>query len=409
MYPLELNEQISKRNYHAFLWHAVFLALTINFMDVETIIPAMMVDAGSTSFQLGVLTAIMTGGGQLAQLLFAPFLNNRNLKKGCLLGGINTRVFSLFGMALLFYFAAQLPNLLIIWFIFILISLFTLSGSFANINYVDILGKSVFPKKRKGFFSIKQVISSVFVFLSAFLVRKILTVYNYPLNYATLFFIAAALLGVASLGFWQIKEVSAANFKITSLREFIHIIVQEIRTNQKLRNYLFLKNTQGITIVLMPFLILYANRIFSADSQNIGNFLILKVIGGILAGSILFYYSGKIKYQFMLYTTTVIGILIPFFILLLPGATLFPYIFLAGGISFTIHRISISGILLEVTTNENRALYTGLSGAGSILPVVFPFVGGWIITEFGFNLFFILFSTIMVTSFYFIYSINCQK
>lgn len=406
---MELNKQISKNNYYSFLWHAAFLALAVNFMDVDTIIPAMMVDAGSSSFQLGILTAIMLGGGKFAQLFFAPFLNNQSSKKGYLLGGINARIFALGSMALLFYFSSHIQDSFIIWSIFILISLFSFSGAFANINYVDILGKSVLQEKRKAFFSIKNVISSIVVFLSAFLAKGVLSKYVYPINYTTLFFIAAVLLGIASFGFWKIKEIPVSNSKIDGLVKFIHIFNQEIRTNIKLRNYLFLINTQGISIVLMPFLIFYAKKIFYAGSQDIGNFLILKVIGGVLTGSVLFYYSKKVKYQYMLYITSILAILVPLFILILPGSMLFPYIFLAGGVVFTIHNVSINGILLEITNNENRALYTGLSGAGSIIPFIFSFIGGWIITEFGFTMFFVLFILIIFLSFYFIYKIDCKK
>jgi MFS family permease len=378
-------------------------------MDVDTIIPAMMVDAGGSPLQLGILTTIMLGGGRLAQLFFAPFLNNKSSKRIYLLGGINTRIFTLVGMAMIFLFSSNFIGSFIIWSIFILISLFSFGGAFANINYVDILGKSVLQEKRKTFFSIKQVISSIVVFLSAFLARGVLSHYAYPINYATLFFIAAVMLGVASLGFWKIKEIPASISKINGLVKFIHIVIQEIRANQKLRNYLYLTNTQGVSMVLMPFLILYAKNIFSAGSQDIGNFLILKVIGGVLTGSIIFYYAKKIRYQHMLYITSIIAILMPSFILMLPGSILFPYIFLFGGIVFTIHTISIGGILLEVTTNENRALYTGLTGAGSILPVIFPFIGGWIITQFGFSPFFVLFIVVMFLSFCSIYKIDCKK
>ena len=197
---VELNKQISKHNYYVFLWHAVFLALAINFMDVDTIIPAMMVDAGGNSLQLGILIAIMLGGGKFAQLFFAPFLNNQPSKKEYLLSGINARIFALGGMSLLFYFSSHANDGFIIWFIFILISLFSLSGAFANINYVDIFGKSILQEKRKAFFSIKQVISSTLVFLSAFFARSILAKYNYPINYATLFIIAAILYLVLNYG-----------------------------------------------------------------------------------------------------------------------------------------------------------------------------------------------------------------
>jgi len=409
MYTVKLNNHTSKHNYYAFLWHAVFLALAKNFMDVDTIIPAMMVDAGGSSLQVGILTTIMLGGGNFAQLFFAPFLNNQSSKKGYLLGGINARIFALGGIALLFYFSSHVSEYFTIWFIFILISLFSLSGAFANINYVDILGKSVLQKKRKSFFSIKQIISSIFVFLSAFLARVVLSECGYPINYATLFFIAAVLLGIASLGFWRIKEISASKSKIDGLVKFIHIIIREIRSNKKFKNYVFLVNTQGICLILMPFLILYAKKSFNAGGQEIGNFLLLKVIGGIITGSLLFYFSKKIKYQHMLYTTSIVAILIPLSMLILPGSILFPYIFLAGGIVFTIHMISISGVLLEITSNENRALYTGLSGAGNIIPALFPLLGGWIITEFGFTLFFILFILIIFLSFNFIHKMDCKK
>ncbi|MGC9363536.1 MAG: MFS transporter [Fidelibacterota bacterium] len=406
---MELTITTSKHNYHAFLWHAVFLALAINFMDVETIIPAMMVDAGASSFQLGMLTAIMLGGGKFAQLFFAPFLHNRSWKKPYLLTGINARILSLFAMAMLFCLSAGIGNMLIIVSIFILILLFSISGAFANINYMDIFGKSVLPENRKSFFSVKQIISSMVVFLSAFLVKRILVVYAYPFNYAILFFIAAILLGISSLGFWKIREIRIINEKITGFRAFIDVILREIRNNKRMRSYIFLTNTQGISIILMPFLVLYAKTLLSAGSQEVGNFLVLKVIGGILAGSILFYYSREIKYKFMLYTTAILGMLIPLSIILFPGHTLFPYIFLVSGILYAVHTISIGGILLEVTTNENRALYTGLSGAGSILPVIFPFFGGWVVKQFGFTKFFILFAVVIVTSFYFISGMDCRQ
>jgi len=406
---LKLTKQTSRHNYHAFLWHAVFLALAINFMDVDTIIPVMMVDAGCTSLQLGILIAIMLGGGNIAQLLFAPFLNNQSSKKGYLLGGINARVFALGGMSLLFYSSFHASDSFIIWFIFILISLFSVSGAFANINYVDILGKSILQEKRKAFFSIKQVISSTLVFLSAFFARGVLSEFDYPMNYATLFAIAAILLAIASLGFWRIKEIPTPNSKIDGLKNLVHIVGQELRTNKNLRNYLLLINTQGISIVLMPFLTLYAKTEFDAGNYQIGDFLLLKVIGIVATGGIIFYFSQKVKYKYLLYIASALAILIPLSILILPGSTLFPYIFLVGGVVVSIQTISVSGILLEVTTNENRALYTGLTGAGSILPVIVSLLGGWIIAEFQFALFFVLFMLVILMSFFFIYKLDCES
>ena len=75
----------AKVNFLSFLWHALFLALAKNFMDVNTIIPAMLINAGGTTTDLGILTAIMIGGASFMQIAFAGFLFKKIMKKRYLL------------------------------------------------------------------------------------------------------------------------------------------------------------------------------------------------------------------------------------------------------------------------------------------------------------------------------------
>jgi MFS family permease len=408
-FNLKLTSSISRSNYKFFLWHAVFLALAKNFMDVDTIIPAMMIDAGGKSIHVGLLTAILVGGSKFAQLFFASFINNKPFKKGFLLLGINLRIVSLAGLAVLFWYSSNIAGNFIIVMIFLLITIFSISGAFANISYTDILGKSVFQKSRKSFFSLRQVISSVGVFISAFLAGKVLVANSYPVNYAYLFGIAALALGSASLGFWKAKEIPAKTFKISGLKRYFKVIREEIKNNKKFANYLMLINTQGIVLALMPFLILFAKENYEAGSQAVRTFLIFKVTGGVIIGSLLYYYARKVKYQKLLYLTSILALLIPAYVYLVPVSNLFFLAFLGGGVVFTLHKVSIDGVLLEVSSNENRALYTGLSGAGSIIPSVFPLLGGWIIDQLGYEAFFILFLGIIALSLFFVYKLDCKK
>ena len=101
---MALTSAISKRNFYSLLWHAGFLAFAQSFMDIDTVIPAMLVDAGGSAVQIGILTAIMLGGSSFTQLFFAPFISNYNYKKRFLLLGINSRVLSLLGLGLLLLF-----------------------------------------------------------------------------------------------------------------------------------------------------------------------------------------------------------------------------------------------------------------------------------------------------------------
>ena len=405
---MTLTKKISKHNYYALLWHALFLALAKNFMDVDTIIPAMMVDAGGTSVHIGLLTAIMLGGSHLSQLLFSPFINNQPMKRGYLLWGINTRIFALVCLAFLFFLSSWITGSLLIIMIFLFISVFSTSGGFANISYTDILGKSVLPESRKSFLSVKQIIVSAGLFASAYFASRALTLKSYPTNYTSLFIMATVMLTIASAGFWRLKETKVSKQEVYKYKNFIRIVLHEIQANKKLSHYLLVVNTQGISLALMPFLILYAKDVLNATGGDIGNYLIFKVIGGVLVGALLFYHSKELKYQRLLYITSVLAFVIALFVLMFPGHIILNLSFLVGGIVFTLHNITVSGVLLEVSTNENRVLYTGIAGAGSIVPVVFPLIGSWVINHFGFSAFFILFMLIISFSFYFIFKLDCQ-
>jgi MFS family permease len=135
----------------------------------------------------------------------------------------------------------------------------------------------------------------------------------------------------------------------------------------------------------------------------------LKVIAGVITGSILFYYSKKIKYTPILYTITAISLFIPISLLIFTNPMLLSLYFFLGGVIFTLYKIAIEGIMLEVSDHDNRTVYIGLIGAGSILPVIFPILGGWLIPEFGFKVFFLLFAFIIFFSIIFIRRLNCLK
>lgn len=406
---MELTKALSKRNYKSLLWHAAFLALAKNFMDVDTIVPAMVIDAGGNSVHVGFLTAILLGVAKIAQFFFAPFLQNKERKKGYLLLGINSRVLSLAALATIFLFSGSLKEDIILLLIFVFITIFSLSGSFANISFTDILGKSVLPEKRKSFFSVKQAISNTGILISAYLAARVLVTFNYPSNYSALFYIAALSLLIASLGFWKVKEIRVGVYKINGLKSFIKEIKNEFRINQKFVYYLLMVNTLGISITLLPFLILYAKDIYNAGNDDVGRFLLFKVIGSVITGIILFYGSRRIRYQSMLYFMGILSFIMPGLVYIIPSGSLFFLVFIPGGVIFALQQIVISGVLLEISSNHNRAFYAGLAGVGNLLPALFPIFGGWLIKAWGFTLFFAIFMMIILSSFYFIYRLDCKR
>ncbi len=406
---MKLTSSISKRNFYSLLWHAGFLAFASNFIDVDTVIPAMMVDAGGTAIHIGILSAIMLGGSSFTQLFFAPFISNFSYKKRFLLVGINSRIFALLFLGIILYFSTQLGGKSEITLIFVLITIFSLGGAFANISFTDIMGKSLEEGSRKSFFSIRQVVSGLILFGSAFLARHLLGRADYPVNYAYMFFVGFLALSIASLGFWNLKEVVPSKMLVRGPKHFYQIIRSELKQNKRLLFFLAYINTMGISITLLPFVILYAKTHFDLQSSGTGNYLLFKVLGGVLTGLLLFILSGKYKYRFLLYINGILALIVPVIVILWPGILSFHLVFFLGGIIFATYTISLNGVLLEVSGTSNRALYTGIAGAGNILPAVFPLLGGWIIKQFGFLPYFVLFMVVILFSFYFIYRLHCKK
>jgi MFS family permease len=398
---------ISRHNFYSFLWHAAFLALAQNFMDVDTVIPAMLVEAGGNGLHIGFMTAIMLGGSSFTQLIFAPFLSNYPYKKKFLLLGINARILSLFFLSFMLY--SSLEGNFIIWMIFILITFFSLGGAFANVSYTDILGKSIDQSTRKSFFSIKQVAGGLMLLISALFARKVLSLESFPLNYSYMFFIGFLALFVASFGFWRIKEIEPSGMMIKNPGHFISRIRTELLQNKKLIYFLGFINSMGIGIALMPFIMLYAKDLFNTQSHDTGSFLLFKVIGTVSTGFLLFLFNQKFKYRYVLYVNTILVIMVLGVLLVSSGRPPFMILFLAGGVILSLYMITMNGILLEISNTGNRALYAGIAGAGNIIPALFPILGGWVIEHSGYSFFFGLFMVIILFSLFFIYKLDCKK
>lgn len=397
-------------NFKYFIWHAFFLALASSFMDIDTIMPAMLQEAGGQALQIGILITIMMGGSSFSQIFFAPFLHNKLYKKRYLLLGINARVIALLGLAILFIYFDTIPSTPRIWIIMLLVSIFSLSGAFANISYTDILGKSIRSDKRKSLLSLKQTISAVGIFLSAFIARTILARYSIPLNYSILFFCAAGFLAIASYGFWRLQETKGVQGTIYSTTQFFNFIKKELTHNKQLRSYLLLINTLGTTLGLMPFLILYTRQTPQTANFFIGNLLLIKVTGGIVAGIFLFYASKTFKYAHTLYVAVFLSAAI---LLLAYFSSVIPWLiylaFFLGGINAAAYLVTVGGILLEISNTSNRTIYAGLVGTGNILPALFPLLGGFIIKMSGFTPFFIMEGVLLSISFFLIHQLNCKK
>jgi MFS family permease len=403
------SSNFQKRNYIAFLIHALFLALTLNFIDVNTVVPNMMGELGANETHLGLLTAIMIGGSSFMQLIFATMIVPLKKKKPALLIGIYLRVISLFILGLFLLSLDNSANWKI-WAILALMAIFSFSGAFANISYTDILGRAIDTTKRKDLLMKKQLISGLGVIVSSVLVKIILTRYSYPTNYSHLFVIGSIILLLATIGFWLIKEpIAPVKVKEPLSKRFSQFFVA-IKEDPNVRKYLLFINTSGVILSLIPFLILFGRTNFTISGSRIGTYLLIQVGGGLITNILLQLFYKEERYKPLLYLFICIGASTPIVALLLSfSPTAYALTFLFSGSAIELYKIVAPGVLLEISNDENRTIYTGLAGAGSIMNIIYPIVAGLVIGLIGYNGVFILTSVYMLTGFFFARSIVCAR
>lgn len=406
----KLSSSDRKRNFTAFIIHAIFLALTMSFIDINTVVPNMIGEAGGTSVHLGILSAIMIGGTSFMQIFFAGFLLPHSRKKPFLIAGIYLRVSALIVLGL---FLLKVDSSSSQWMVFLILgimAIFSFSGSFASISYMDILGRVIAPEQRKKFFMFKQLVSSIGVIASALMVKLILSRSTYPKNYTILFVSAGILLLAGTVGFWMIREPESDKKKMIPMKVRFKAFKEALVEDRNLRFYLMIINTSGVALSTIPFLILFGRNQFEITGSRVGTFLLVQMGGSLAVNILLNLFHKRERYKGLLYAFIAAGSATPLLALLFKeSSVLYILVFLVSGAALALYQVAQPGVLIEISNEENRPVYTGLSGAGSIMNIVYPVAAGFLVQVIGFPAVLIMTSLYILIGLYPVTKIVCLR
>ncbi len=402
---------IKDKNFIGFIWHAFWLALSQTFAEKNVVLPGLILFAGGTQEHVGILTSIMIGIPLITQLLFASYLTNKTLKKKFLLWGIYLRVSAFLGVGLsIFFFDAFSPAIFIL-IIFIWMGLFALSGAFAGISYTDIVGKSFDRSKLKKFFVTRQFLTGGGIFISALIVDRILTHIKYPENYQTAFITAAALLLIASFGFLYLKEKpSKISHRYNGFIEVLKKIPEEIKLNSNLKYFVIAANLIGMAFVLIPFYLGFIKQSYTLTTNEIGNFLLVQITGMIISNFIWNKVVKKLSFKGMLNISVILLSSLPLLALVLNyfnNINLFYLLFLFTGSAISAQRIALDGVIIEISNEANRPLYTGIFGTLNLTSALIPIILGIIFAKAEYAIIFITFSIITMYALVIIKKMMC--
>lgn len=364
------------------------MAFTETFTERNTVLPGLILFVGGSQTDVGILTTITIGIPLISQLLFAGFLSTKVVKKPFLLSGIYMRVFAYLGVGVTLFLMEGLSSQYIILAVFFWMFLFSISGAFAGISYTDILGKSITGSTRKKFFILKQFLNSTGLLIAAIIAREFLKEFSYPQNYQVMFIAAGSLLFVASIGFTTIKEEpSNIDPKTVTLKERLSSIKSIIKKDKNLLNFVIASNLIGLTLTLIPFYVVLAKNSFNISESDIGNYLLLQIIGMVISNLVWGKVVKKGGFKRLLYTTAILFGIIPLLAILAAfnlSAVYYSIIFFINGAALSVYKITKEGVVIEISNEVNRAMYRGIFGTFNLIPAIFPLIYGLLLSFLGF-------------------------
>ncbi len=393
-----------ERNYIAFFWHGIFFAISAALVDLNTVLPGFITNLSQSKIVLGIATSILMGGPILFQILFIRIIDPLPYKKGTLLIGIYLRVISFFGMFLASLYLPAISPILTIYVLFILLLIFSISGGFAGMSYMDIIGKITEKKTRGEFFAIKQFLSAAASIAAGLTVRKVLNLKTlpFPKNYATLFLLATIALFIASIGFLLIKEPKTEKKREDrGFKEYFSLIKEILKRDHNFLKFIIIENIAGLGIMIIPFYLSFAKDLIKIKESEIGTYLTFQILGAIFSNLLWGKISKHIGSKKTLEICLLLGSMLPIIAIIIQKfiPVLFFLVFFGVGMVISGRQISFNTYLLDISPEDHRAVYVGINGSLVIFMIILPLIGGGLIETLGYYITFLFVSAGMFFNF----------
>jgi MFS family permease len=390
-----------KRSYIAFIWHGIFLALTMAMLDLNTVFPTLIKVLTENNYIFGALYSIMLGVPLIFNIIFSHYLRKRPYKKPYLLLGIYIRSLAFLGMGLSTYFLSESYPNIVIGLFFLFIFLFSVSGGFAGISYTDLVAKTIPEEKRATFFSVKQFTGSLAGLSGGFIIARIFVLgIPYPENYTISLIIGFLGLVIASLLFYRVQEPRSIwdESNTTTLLDYIKEIPSIFKRDKSFRYYVIVENLSSFSVMILPFYIVYAKTDLMFDASVIGTFIIVQIIGSVFSNIIWGILGNRYTSKAVVRICILLGATNPILAILLGsfGPIGFSVVFFIIGFTISGRRIGFEPTLLSLTPDAKRMEYLGIRGTLNIFIVVLPLLGAFFINTIGFESTFIIVSIVMI-------------
>jgi MFS family permease len=393
-----------RRNFLLGVCNGVLFNLASALTETSLVLSWFVSQLTGANFLIGLIGPIRDGGWFLPQFLISGYLQRQQRKLPLYNTVAVVRSLSWGAMALSVFLVRDRRWLLLFFYLFLTIT--SLSAGFAGLSFMDIVGKTIPPRRRGSFFAMRLFFGGIAALGGSALVSYLLggrSGLDFPINYAVLMFASFVVISLAMGSFGLVVEpVEVVNSERVPLIRQLRRGVNLPRHDPNFRRFLIVRLSLMLAEMATPFYIVYAQRAFQVPASMLGIYQTGLTLASVLSNLAWGQISDRQGNRRLVRVSTLMGMAMPLVALtmaplnrLVPslhGAI--PYLFsmifvLLGGYrsGTTIGNINY---LLEIVPAEERPLYIGFTNTVLGIGMFVSSVGGLIVDLAGFAVLFCL-------------------
>jgi len=390
-------EKVYKKNYIYLILEGILFDVGFVFFDPTTILPLLMERLTGSSLLVGLLAMVRYLGAGIFSLLAGNWNRALKFKRPFLIKySFLTRLpIWLLGFYLIFF---QNDNVILVGLFIILIQLLFWAGDGAlSTAWIDVVGKTINPYQRGKFFSVRQISSGLIAIFAGFAIKYILSLETlaFPLNYGLIISISALIYTISVFMFFGIEEGPSEVKEKEDIAELLKNVLFYFKNNKAFSKSMLVLGFSMLSSISLPFYIVFAKNTFNIQDSTVGIFIIVQTVGKILGGLVYGVVGDRFGHHKSMLIYSICTTSVPI-IAILTGFIITDYVIIFYSILYFMLGFYVNGwpiffnYMIDAVNTKDRSLYAGLVNVVKIPASLAPFVGGVLVSLWGYLPMFIL-------------------
>lgn len=389
-------------NFRRGVYNGIMFTLVDALMAPSLVLALFISRLGAPNVLVGLLPALLSGGWLLPQIFIAGRVQGmpKVMPWYTRAGAIRALSFALLAVATVFLHDE--PTLLLIAF-FGLYSVYTFLGGITGINWLEMVAKSISPRRRGAFFGQRNFWGGLLALVASAPIGLILSEellgLVFPYNFALLFAIASVVVAFGVYFWSSMKEpVAVETPPSISIGTMLKRGFQAYKQNVDYRSYMVARLLLSLAAIADPFFVVFAQSKLGAPPATVGLYLGALSISSLLSNLLWSPLADRVSNRRLMALTVVAVALVPLtatILSLLIGSVsntvlyaAFTLVFVFSGLALGASRIVNMNLVLIIAPPAERATYVGFLNLILGIVIFVPVIGGLLVDLLGFELVF---------------------